>query len=216
MDEVQAKTEQLQILTTTYQHLVGEGKDVVIAMAGLPHAISAVLNDDVLTFFNRAHKVHLGALNLNDISIYYSEVFDSLGLSISPKALEGAVAGTRGYPYLLQLIGYYILNYTKHEKSITEEAVSKALASARRDLVDNIFRPVLAPLSAKDRDFLKAMSKDPEESRVADIKERLKMSNAMVQTYRKRLMDGDIIASEHRGYLSFVVPYLGEYLRGEM
>lgn len=216
VDEVQAKTDQLQVLTTAYQHLVGEGKDVVIAMAGLPHAISAVLNDDVLTFFNRAHKVHLEALNLNDISVYYSEVFDSQGLSISAKALDEAVKGTYGYPYLLQLIGYYLLDYAAQQNSITEEIVAKALISARRDLVETIFMPVLSPLSPKDKEFLRAMSLDLDESRISDIKQRLNMSDAMVQTYRRRLIEADVIASPYRGYLTFVVPYLGEYLRGEV
>jgi hypothetical protein len=35
------------VLISAYQHLVGEGKNVIIAMAGLPHAISDILNDEV-------------------------------------------------------------------------------------------------------------------------------------------------------------------------
>ena len=216
VDEVQARSTELQVLTTTFQHLVGEGRNIALAMAGLPHAISSVLNDDVLTFFNRAHKVYLGPLSLNAISVYYSEVFDDLGLTISPENLEKAVLATRGYPYLLQLVGFYLLKFAGKQSEITDEAVAKALVSARRDLIDNIFTPVLKPLSDKDRKLLEAMAKDDGESKMADIKTRMKSSDATIQTYRKRLLASGIIASERRGYLTLVVPYLGEFLRGEL
>ena len=216
VDEVQARSTELRVLTTTYQHLVGEGKNVALAMAGLPHAISAVLNDEVLTFFNRAHKVYLEPLSLSAISVYYSKVFTGLGLSISPENLDRAVVATRGYPYLLQLVGYYILNFAAENKEISGEIVTNALISARRDLIDNIFMPVLRPLSKKDLQFIKAMAEDVDESATSDIKTRMKTSDVTMHTYRKRLIDAGVIASERRGYVSFVVPYLGEYLRGEI
>ncbi|MDR1183563.1 MAG: ATP-binding protein [Coriobacteriales bacterium] len=93
VDEVQANTPSMRVLATTYQHLVGEGKNVVIAMAGLPHAISSVLNDEVLTFFNRAKKNKLEPLSLSAISVYYSSVFNDLGKSISPENLDQAALG---------------------------------------------------------------------------------------------------------------------------
>ena len=37
-------------LVIAYQELVGEGLDVALVMAGLPGAVSATLNDHVLTF----------------------------------------------------------------------------------------------------------------------------------------------------------------------
>ncbi len=59
------------------------------------------------------------------------------------------------------------------------------------------------------------MAKDTGETKISDLVDRLKMSDSMVQVYRKRLINQGVIASEHRGYLSFVVPYLDEHLRGE-
>lgn len=57
IDEVYAGTPEIREFATTYQHLVGDGANIAVAMAGLPHAISSVLNDRILTFLNRAHKV---------------------------------------------------------------------------------------------------------------------------------------------------------------
>jgi Mn-dependent DtxR family transcriptional regulator len=60
------------------------------------------------------------------------------------------------------------------------------------------------------------MSKDEGPSKVTDIEKRMKTTRGNVQAYRKRLMDAGVIASERRGELELVIPYLGEYLRGEL
>ena len=60
VDELQANSPDVRQLVIAYQELVGEGLDVALVMAGLPGAVSATLNDHVLTFLNRATKVELG------------------------------------------------------------------------------------------------------------------------------------------------------------
>ena len=59
IDEVQANSEHIRQLVIAYQELIGQGADLALSMAGLPGAISATLNDHVLTFLNRATKVRL-------------------------------------------------------------------------------------------------------------------------------------------------------------
>lgn len=110
VDEVQSNSSQMRLLATTYQHLVGEGRNIAIAMAGLPSAISSVLGDDILTFLNRAAHIELGPLPLGDIAAYYSAVFADAEKEFASGRLDAAVEATRGFPYLLQLIGYYLLN----------------------------------------------------------------------------------------------------------
>jgi hypothetical protein len=213
VDEIQAADSNIRILTTTYQNLVGEGKNIAMAMAGLPHVISNVLNDDMLTFLNRATKVRLNPLSLNAISVYYAGVFKELGLSIDVNDLEAAVQATRGYPYLLQLIGYYLIKYAGDRRVIDSSTVSQALTAAKHDLTETIYSPVLKPLSKRDIQFLRAMAQDDEPiSTVSDIAKRMKTSYGNAQAYRKRLIDRGVIAAERRGELSFAVPYLGEYL----
>jgi hypothetical protein len=214
VDEIQAHTPALRTLTTTYQHLVGENKNVVIAMAGLPHAISSLLSDAVLTFFNRATKVFLASISLSEVSVYFSQVLTNLGKKISPENLEKVAEGTRGYPYLIQLIGFYLLEYSQSASEITAELVELALKSAKRDMIDNVYAPILKPLSKKDEEFLRAMARDSEVSKISEIKKRLRASDGVVHTYRKRLLDAGVIVSEKRGELSFTLPYFAEYLRG--
>ena len=215
VDEIQAHAAALRLLTTAYQHLVGENKNIIIAMAGLPHAISSILNDDVLTFFNRAKKIRLNSLPLSAISIHYTKVFKELGKSISIKNLELIVEMTRGYPYLLQLLGYYILEYAGNSTEISNEHINQANISAKRDMVENIYHPVVKSLSDKDMEFLRAMSKDGNASRISEIKSRLNANDGLVQAYRKRLIDTGVISAKRRGEVEFTLPYFDEFLNND-
>lgn len=215
VDEVRPNTPEIRSLATTYQHLVGEGKNIAIAMAGLPNSMSAVLSDDILTFLNRAHKIHLQPLPLPEVSIAYSGELLKQSKAIAPSDLSRATEATRGYPYLYQLIGYYLLQYAQDSESVTADMVDNAIHTSKLEMTDSIFHAVLKPLSNKDLDFLKAMSADKEESTIADIEERMQASKALVQRYRGRLIEAGIIASTGTGRLAFTVPFLGEYLRGD-
>jgi len=216
VDEIQANSSALRALTTAYQHLIGENKNIVIAMAGLPHAISSILSDEVLTFFNRAKKTNLQPLPLGSISVYYAKVFKELGKKISLENLEIATNATKGYPYLLQLIGFYLLEYTGDAGEITLEHIELANVNAKRDMIENIYEPALKPLSDKDMQFITAMAKDDGTSRIADIKNRLHTNDSVIQAYRKRLIDAGIISSERRGEIAFTLPYFNEYLSGDL
>jgi hypothetical protein len=216
VDEVESNTPEMRELAITFQHLVGEGKNVAIAMAGLPGAISSVLHDDVLTFLNRAKKIILGPLSLMDIEIYYADIFEREGKSIGRATLDKAVKSTLGYPYLLQLVGYYIMLNTGNQKVISDGIMDVSVKQAKRDLIESVHKTILKPLSDKDREFLYAMSQDREVSAIADIRDRMGVSAAYVQQYRARLLASKVIEQTSRGKVAFAVPYLREYLRGEL
>ncbi|MCL2808352.1 MAG: ATP-binding protein [Coriobacteriia bacterium] len=215
VDEVQTSTAAMRTLATTYQHLVGEGKNISVVMAGLPSSISTVLNDDILTFLNRANKVFLEPLPYGEISAAYANEFARQGKTVAPEVLKEVAKATRGYPYLFQLVGYYILKYSQSSNAITEETVKLATHTSREEMVSSIFNAALAPLSQRDKDFLKAMSKDIEFSRVSDIRQRMKVSQAYVQMYRSRLIEAGVVSPAGRGLIAITIPYLGEYLRGD-
>ena len=214
VDEVQPNTEQMRSLAATYQHLIGDGKNLAIVMAGLSGSISNVLNDKILTFLNRAQKIYLEPRPYGDVSVAYAKEFAKQGKSISTDRLDRAVKATRGYPYLYQLIGYYILGYAGDKSEIGPEIVEQAVETSKREMIESVFTAVLAPLSRKDVEFLKAMSEDHEASRISEIAARLKVGYPYAQKYRTRLLQAGIITPVGRGVLAFDIPYLGEYLRG--
>jgi hypothetical protein len=216
IDEINSSTNEIREFATTYQHLVGDRMNVAVAMAGLPNAISSVLNDKILTFLNRAHKVDMNPLSIADVSACFYEVLRNLNIDFSVKVLDSAALATDGYPYMLQLIGYNMLKFLGNESKLTSAIVELSIANSKRALIRDVFLPCLYPLSPEDKRFLTAMAKDIKESGVSDISERLQAGKTHVQTYRKRLIEAGVIHSPSRGMLAFSIPYLGQYLRGEI
>jgi len=217
VDEVQSSGIAMRELATTYQHLMGEQKNLAIAMAGLPSAISTVLNDDLLTFLNRAHKVNLEPLPLPEIELYYSRALNQAGKHFEKASyLDEIVRASRGYPYLVQLIGYYVLELSEGDNTITQATLSAALKTSKAQLDENVYQASIRNLSNNDIAFLKAMSIDDTESASKDIRERLKKSNSHLQQYRKRLLEAGMIAQVRRGVYAHTLPYFNEYLRGEL
>ena len=216
IDEIQGNTAEMRAFATTYQHLVGEGMNVAVAMAGLPNAISSVLNDKILTFLNRACKVDLKPLQIADVSACYAKALSDLEIEFNAKTLDSAARATDGYPYLLQLVGYHMLKLLDEEHKLTQTMVDLAITSSRRALASDVILPCLNPLSTEDKRFLKAMAVDSDESRVSDIRDRLQVGKSHAQTYRRRLMEAGLIYSSSRGMLAFSIPYLGQYLRGKI
>ena len=212
IDEVKTSAAMREV-AASYQELVGDQKNIAIGMAGLPQAVSDLLNDSVLTFLNRANKVKIGTISPNLIRAYYDRVFKSLDIKMSDDILDRAASSTRGFPYIMQLIGYYLIQYAQGVDAVDEAIMNKAEKSALGDLEDNVFKPIMAPLSDNDRLFLKGLAQCGESATTAELQKALGHDGPAIQPYRKRLIDAGVIESPRRGELLFSVPYLSEYLR---
>lgn len=211
IDEVRTSAAMREV-AASYQELVGDRKNIAIAMAGLPHAVSSVLNDSVLTFLNRAVKVELGLISTQLIRAYYERAFKSALITISDELLDRAALSTRGFPYLMQLIGYYVIQYTQNGEVVTDAVMDKVEKSAMKDMEDNVFKPILAPLSDNDRLFLRALARCGGTVTTAKLQAALGKRGPAIQPYRKRLIEAGVIEAPRRGELVFAVPYLAEYL----
>lgn len=215
VDELQANSPEIRQLVTVYQELVGEQLNVAIVMAGLPGAVSATLNDHVLTFLNRARKIALGPLAVRDVDAFYGHAFDELGVRISPELQLAAAEASKGSPYLLQLIGYNVATRNRRGQPVDESALKDAVRVSELDFENDVCRTTVLALSEKDTEFLAAMACDDGASRMGDIAERMGVTPDYAQKYRRRLIDTGVIEPERRGHVAFAVPYLKDYLRRE-
>lgn len=216
IDELQANSAELKQLVITYQELVGEGLNVALVMAGLPGAVSATLNDKVLTFLNRAPKITLDPLAFGDIDAFYRQSFEQLGLAVAPDLRRKATESTAGSPYMLQLVGHNVARYAPPGGKINESCLADALATSQIDFENDVCRTTLAALSEKDVEFLSALAQDGEEAAMADIAERMAVTADYAQKYRKRLIDSGTIEAAGRGRVRMAVPYLADHLRKEL
>lgn len=212
IDEAQANSSELRQLIVAYQEMVGANMDVFIALAGLPATISSVLNDHVLTFLNRARKIQLPPLRINEVETYYRNMFSQLAIAISDDMVVTAANETHGSPYLMQLIGHYITINAGSDGAISSQRFKTAIEMAKGDFVNDICQTTLAPLSDQDVAFLAAMASDTDSSRMADIILRLNCTSSLAQTYKRRLIHAGIIEQKRRGEVSFAVPYLRDYM----
>ena len=211
IDEVRTSAAMREV-ASAYQELVGDRKNVAIAMAGLPHAVSGVLNDSVLTFLNRATKVELGLISINLIRVYFERAFKLVGIETSDSVLDRAAMLTRGFPYLMQLVGYYMIQYTPSGGEVTEKIMAKVEKAAMGDMEDNVFKPILAPLSDNDKMFLVALARCGGKATTEKLQSVLGKKGPALQPYRKRMIDAGVIEAPRRGELEFAVPYLPQYL----
>lgn len=213
IDEVQAHNEYLKQLIIAYQEMVGEGMDLSLVMAGLPTVLSSVLNEHVLTFLNRASKINLEPLRINDIDTYYAQAFATLNIPIDKEKTAQAAEKTKGSPYMMQLIGHYITIMSEEGNAVDDRLFNRAVEKAESDFINDICRTTTAALSDKDMDFLIQMSIDKDESDLSEIASRMGVSSAYVQTYKRRLTGAGVIEQHRRGKVRFAIPYLRDYLQ---
>lgn len=205
--------EELQELGAVVQHCFREERPVAVVAAGLPAAVQDLLTDKVLTFLRRADRHHLGAVDAADVADALRQPIEDASRSIDKRALETAVEGTGGYPFLIQLVGHWIWRTAGPSPRITPQHAEEGVASARRRMGSLIHGPALQDLSAVDRTFLAAMAQDTGPSKMANVVARMGVSDSYASQYRLRLIAADMITTAGHGWVRFQMPYLRDYLR---
>lgn len=201
---------------TTVQHLVREDREIAVAMAGIPGAIKPLLAADEgrnpVTFLRRANRIETGMVSIEEVRRALEETTAQVGVTWSSDALDTASMATGGYPFMIQLVGQHAFRNLSGSK-IDEDAVSLGIGAARRKLGQLVHEPSIADLSEVDRTFLTAMSTDDGPSRMSDIAARMGVDAQYAGTYRKRLIDAEMIRPTSHGYVDYELPYMREYLR---
>ncbi|MDR3072501.1 MAG: KAP family NTPase [Clostridiales Family XIII bacterium] len=213
VDEVNVALDEMRTLAAVFQHFISERRNVALLMAGLPHNVSAMLQDKTISFLRRAFQHHLGSIELHDVKETIKNTVELSGRSIEEQALDMATLATGGFPFLIQLIGYHIWRQHSQNEVISMEDAEDGVEYARSDMKRMIFDTTLREISDTDEKFLLAMSLDEGDSQLVDIAARLGVTSNYANQYRNRLIEQGIIGSAGRGKLKFEIPMLKEYLR---
>jgi len=208
IDEANNDTPEMREFAICYQHLIREERGVYLLMAGLPSTVSDVLNDKVLTFLRRARRGRLEHLDEDLVASELGKTFQATGMGLPPEVARQVARGTKGYPYLIQLIGYYLWNSGELDANGAEISLERAKADLFRNVHDIMWRE----LSDRDREFLMAMSEDDEVTRFADVLSRMGVTKGYASKYRERLLDAGIVRSVGHGKLAMEPPYMREYV----
>ncbi|MCI9887968.1 ATP-binding protein [Micrococcales bacterium 31B] len=215
VDEVHAadRTELAQ-LSAVVQHCIQADLPIGLVFAGLPSAISDLLNEGVATFLRRADKIDLHSASVNEVRDSLAATLAAGGIRVGEDDLMRASEATGGYPFLIQLVGYYLWREaeTAHH-SLDTPAVDRAIAAAESRYARTVVEAALATVSARDREYLAAMAVDDAYSLSADLTRRLGMTASAVANYRARMIDAGLIEPAGHGRVQFAVPGVREHLR---
>lgn len=213
VDEVDPGIVQMRELAAVYQELVGNEKDIAIVMAGLPTSISDILNYKTLTFLNRAQRIPMGLIPVSEVELYYSTAFPRAGITSSSAMVRESAQATYGFPYMVQLIGYFLSKLSADGEPVNEERLSQAVRLSTNEIDNKIFQAMLNPLSDTDLVVLRTIAGLQSPCRMVDLEKEMKISHGKAQTYRRRLLDAGVIISQRRGEIELIMPQLREYLR---
>jgi hypothetical protein len=205
--------DELRELGATIQHCFREERSVAFVAAGLPAAVQdLLLKDKVLTFLRRGARYELGDVDLAEARHALEAPIVDGGRSIDPEALDLATRASRGYPFLIQLIGAQLWRHAGDAAMISLDIAELAVRTALPRMGRLLHEPVLADLSPVDRRFLAAMAEDEGPSRPHDIAVRMGVDDNYVSQYRLRLIAAEVIRPAGYGRVEFELPYLREYL----
>jgi hypothetical protein len=215
VDEIQgADRDEVAQLAAFVQHFIRDGLPVGLVFAGLPAAVSDLLDEGVATFLRRADRIDLHAAAIEEVESSFTETFAELVHPPTPALARLAAESTGGYPFLIQLVGYHVWQMAESLDTAPSEAqIRRALDAAHRRNARVVISAALATISGKDLDFLQAMAEDVTVSSTADIATRLGNGRNTVSNYRSRLIEAGLVQSAGRGFVEFAIPGLREYLR---
>lgn len=230
IDETQAASlDDLVAIATAVQHVItsidetnvpdSEKKGIAIVFAGLPSIVNDLINDDVITFLRRAVQCKLDNVPLLDVKNAFLESVVDSGKTISDDNAWKAAQASDGYPYMVQLVGYYMWQSAqrRHSSEITLDDVDAGIADARIAFDDAVCAPALDSLKSAELEFLQAMAVDvPDVTVVSDIEARTGHSRSWVNKYRAALIKDQVVRAAGHGKLAFAVPHLGEYLKKQL
>lgn len=226
IDESQAASrEDLVAVATAYQQVLQDldltnvpddrKKGVALVLAALPQLTDELLNDEVLTFLRRSQQHVLAEVPMPDVRNAYVEVVQGSGKAIEMDVADRAAKASLGYPYMVQLVGYYMWQSSKRRGSdqILLEDVVQGEKDASLAFQDAVCAPAFDGLSGAQREFLLAMVPDlPGASRVSDVGARAGKSLSWANKYRASLISDQVLAAGGRGLVRLAIPHMGEYL----
>lgn len=219
LDELQSADPALMHeLGTAVQDLMRDRHEVAFVAAGLPMGVDALLQNEGTTFLRRAIRVELAQVEEEDASSMFIETARLGGRVMTESAVKKAVEISRGYPYLMQIIGSLAWAQSNLDKTdvIDGDTVEQIREKAIYRLGLQVHKPSLHNLPTRELELLQVMARLTDSDgpvATADIASEIGVEPNRISMARGSLLNRALIYVPERGKLSFSLPYLGQYLR---
>lgn len=199
VDELHAaNTNEIERLGNDLQHV----QDIVFAGAALPTIDDQIFNSPGATFFSRLARFALEPLSITESLAALRPPFDDAGVGYDELMLTKVVSETKGYPYLVQLLGYEIWHRLVEGDPITEPLLSNAFDAARDQSIFDVLAPTwrqLSPSSKRVLGVIAANGAGP--MATIDVRAAIDKSSSWFSVYRSRLIHAGMLQSSGRGFV---------------
>lgn len=233
IDEMQsASRDDIIAVATAVQHVIAQSDEsdiperdkrgVAIVFAGLPSMTNELVNNNTTTFMRRAMQRELANVPLPEVRDAYMKTINESGMDISESLASQAAQISRGYPYMIQLVGYYAWRSARRRDAnkIERQDIQQGEHDALMEFRQAVCAPAIDELGASERLFLYAMARVIEEAgpgkgdtaKISDIVTASGRSRSWANKYRTILLRDRVIEVAGHGYIKFAIPHLREYL----
>lgn len=215
VDEIHAaSTKELERLGNDLQHV----QSIVFAGAALPTVDDQIFATPGGTFFSRLARFSLEPLTLADSVAALRPPLDEHDLVYDDVELTAVAHRTKGYPYLVQLLGYEIWSRLSPGDDITEPLLSAAFDAAQAQSIFDVLAPSWRQLSPSSRRVLGVIAAGGS-GRVAtaDVIAELGKSHSWFSVYRSRLIKAGLMYAPERGFVQLTTGDQGaEWIRAQV
>ena len=218
LDELHASPiPDLAILLNALQNMADDVEAVPLAVcgAGLPSVPASLTR--AATFGERTLFANLSILEPADAAAALTEPARALGVEWSPSAIELTLKASRGYPYMLQLVGSAAWDSARPDsETVIEVEDLHAGAGLVTDQLSAVYDARWRSATDNEQELMMAMANHPDgDGSVlrSDIASALGKSSRALSVPRTRLIEKGIIDSPNHGYLTFTFPGFAQYLR---
>ncbi|WP_165249595.1 ATP-binding protein [Adlercreutzia sp. ZJ141] len=225
VDEVQKISEpDAEGLCAALQMAMRKGYPVMLVMAGLPGSKEKIGSYAGCTFMQRTFEIKLSSLLIPETYEAFERLLATMPtVAVGEGAVDRLARFSLGYPYLMQLIGYYAVEQMCQSGFVgafclNEGDVAAAESEAYTAYRNNVLKAVTEPLRNGARAYLTSVAKvldNTGRARTEKVAAALNKELSQCSTDRQRLIDRRLLVPDGWGYVRFNLPYLSRYLLEE-
>lgn len=192
-----------------------DNRDIAFSAAGLPEGVATLLQHPGTTFLRRAQHANLGPMTPEQTAEILSQTAAAGGAHFEDRALQNAVEISRGYPFLIQLIGFHLYERAGEGGGISAADVEAVREDVLSTLGQLVHAPALKTVPEKQEDFLRAMAEVQDGLAAvptAAIAGHMGVAPQSLTMARQALLRRELVYSPRHGYLNFTIPHMGHFL----
>ena len=221
IDEVQKIPEaDKENICAAVQMSMRKGMPVALMLAGLPGTKELVSEYKGCTFMKRVSDVRLDSLLVSETYDAFRRLMALVKRAdVSEGAIDELSRYSQGYPYLMQLIGYYVLEDALSAIpvgvcEIDRDVVRRAEPAAFESFRMNVLDPVVASLSGEQQAYLRAMAQaldDDGSALTSEVAAIMGKQQRQLSAVRDRLIKKRVIIASARGRVRYNLPRMRQF-----